>query len=140
VGFDVDAGRVRIYGDGDRPVRYIATADVARVAGSCAVEPRGRGAIPVGGPAAVSQLEAVELVERVANRKLALDFLSLEQIEHALKSTDDPLKQSYLGLYRGLALGDTPPDDWVNEFALTPTPLEACVERMWGAKMKRSLP
>ena len=140
VGFDVDAGRVRIYGDGDRPIRYIATADVARVAALCAAEPRGRGAIPMGGPGAYSQLEAVELVERVTNRKLALDYLSLGQIEHALAATADPLHQSYLGLYRGLAIGDAPPADWADAFGLTPTPLEACVERMWGANMKRSLP
>ena len=139
VGFDVDAGRVRIYGDGTRPIRYIATADVARVAALCAAEPRGRGAIPMGGPAAYSQLEVVDLVERVTNpdasrAKLTLDYLPLEQIEHALDSTVDPLKQSYLGLYRGLALGDSPPADWADEFGLTPTPLEACVERMWGGR------
>ena len=141
VGFDVDAGQVRIYGDGARPIRYIATADVARVAALCAAEPRGRGAIPMGGPEAYSQLEVVELAERVTHRKLTLDYLPLEQIERALTSTSDPLKQSYLGLYRGLALGDTPAADWANEFALTPTPLETCVESMWGvSRMKRSLP
>jgi uncharacterized protein YbjT (DUF2867 family) len=144
VGFDVDAGGVRIYGDGTRPIHYIATADVARVAALCAAEPRGRGAIPMGGPGAYSQLEAVELVERTLNRraarrdagrrKLTLDYLPLEQIERALESTADPLKQSYLGLYRGLALGDTPSADWADEFGLTPTPLEACVERMWGGE------
>jgi uncharacterized protein YbjT (DUF2867 family) len=154
VGFDVHAGRVRIYGDGDRPIRYIATADVARVAALCAAEPRGRGAIPMGGPEAYSQLEVVELVERATHRdagggRLTLDYLPLEQIERALTSTADPLKQSYLGLYRGLALGDTPAADWAEEFALTPTPLETCVQRMWGAendvarpvsRLERSLP
>ncbi len=140
VGFDVDAGQVRIYGNGDRPIRYVATVDVARVAALCAAEPRGRGAIPMGGPGAWSQLEAVELVERATKRKLALDYLSLEQIEQALETTTDPLKQSYLGLYRGLAKGDSPSADWADEFRLTPTPLETCVERMWGEKMKRSLP
>jgi uncharacterized protein YbjT (DUF2867 family) len=139
VGFDVDAGRVCIYGNGDRPIRYIATADVARVAALCAADPLGRGAIPMGGPAAWSQLEVVELIERLTNRKLALDYMSLEHIEHALESTADPLKQSYLGLYRGLAIGDSPPADWADEFGLTPTPLEACVEGMWGTQMKRSL-
>lgn len=130
VGFDVDAGRVRIFGDGTRPTRYIATADVARFAALCAAEPRGRGAVPMGGPAAHSQLEAVELVERVWDRKLALDYLPLEQIERALASTTDPLKKSYLGLYRGLAVGDAPSADWADPFGLTPTPLEACIGRM----------
>jgi uncharacterized protein YbjT (DUF2867 family) len=135
VGFDVDAGRVRIYGDGARPIRYIATADVARVAALCAAEPRGRGAIPMGGPEAYSQLEVVELVERVTGRKLTLDYLPLEQIERALTSTSDPLKQSYLGLYRGLARGDTPAVDWADEFELTPTPLGTCVQNMLGRSL-----
>jgi uncharacterized protein YbjT (DUF2867 family) len=135
VGFDVDAGRVRIFGDGTRPIRYIATADVARVAALCAADTRGRGAIPMGGPEAHSQLEAVEFVERVTGRKLTLDYLPLEQIERALTSTPDPLKQSYLGLYRGLALGDTPSADWADDFALTPTPLETCVHNMLGRSL-----
>lgn len=137
VGFDVDAGRVRIYGDGTRPVRYVATVDVARVAALCAAEPRGRGAIPMGGPREYSQLEAVERVERTTNSTLSLDYLPLEEIERTLRLTADPLKQSYLGLYRGLAIGDTPSADWANEFGLSPTPLEACIERMWAGRSAR---
>jgi hypothetical protein len=92
----------------------------------------------MGGPGAHSQLGVVELVERVTNRKLALEYLSLEQIERALQATADPLKQSYLGLYRGLALGDVPTADWASEFGLTPTRLEACIERMWEAQGARA--
>jgi uncharacterized protein YbjT (DUF2867 family) len=132
VGFDVAASRVKIYGDGTRPISYVATADVAHLAATCAAEPRGRGAIPMGGPNAYSQLEAVEMAERLTNKKLVLDYMTLDQIESAMSSTADPLKQSYLGLYRGLAIGDTPGTGWASEFGMTPTPLEACLERMWG--------
>ncbi|MEP7243090.1 MAG: NmrA family NAD(P)-binding protein [Gammaproteobacteria bacterium] len=140
VGFEVDAGRVRVYGDGAQPIRFVATSDVARVAALCAVESRGLGAVPMGGPEAYSQLEVVKLVERTTNRKLALEYMSLEQIERALKSTADPLKQAYLGLYRGLALGDTPSADWAGQFGLTPTRLETYVESMWGAESNVARP
>jgi len=132
VGFDIQKGRVCIYGDGTRPTRYVATADVACLAALCASEPLGRGAIPMGGPKAYSQLEVVELVERLTNKKLMLDYMSLDQIESAMSSTADPLKQSHLGLYRGLAIGDSPSIDWADEFRMMPTPIEACLESMWA--------
>jgi uncharacterized protein YbjT (DUF2867 family) len=138
VGFDVPSGRVRIYGDGTRPIGYVATQDVARVAALCASGPLGRGAVPMGGPEAYSQLEVVKLVERLTNQTLALDYMPLDQIENALSASADPLKQSYLGLYRGLALGDCPSADWADEFGMTPTPLRACLERMWAVDRRVS--
>jgi len=66
------------------------------------------------------------------NKPLALDYMSLAQIEGALHSSTDPLKQSYLGLYRGLALGDCPSADWAQVFGIAPTSLPTCLEHMWG--------
>jgi hypothetical protein len=85
----------------------------------------------MGGPTTYSQLEVVQLVERLTDRKLMLDYMSLDQIDSALVASTDPLKQSYLGLYRGLAVGDCPSADWAAEFGMTPTPLQACLQRMW---------
>jgi uncharacterized protein YbjT (DUF2867 family) len=132
VGFDVSTGRARIYGDGTQSINYVATSDVARLAAFCATATRGRGAIPMGGPNAYSQLDVVKLAERLTNKEFVLDYMSLDQIESAMNSTADPLKQSHLGLYRGLAVGDTPSVDWADEFGMTPTPVESCVERIWG--------
>jgi uncharacterized protein YbjT (DUF2867 family) len=133
VGFDIRSGRVRIYGDGTCPVRYVGSADVAHLAALCACDALGHGAIAMGGPMAYSQLEVVQLVERLTNRTLALDYMPLDEIDRALSASTDPLKQSYLGLYRGLATGDCPSTDWADEFGVTPTPLRACLERMWAA-------
>jgi uncharacterized protein YbjT (DUF2867 family) len=133
VGFDIPAGRARIYGDGTRPISYVGTTDVAQLAALCAADVVGHGAIPMGGPMAYSQLQAVQLVEHLTARKLVLDFLPLDQIDSALVASADPLKQSYLGLYRGLAVGDCPSADWAAEFGMTPTPLQACLERMLAA-------
>jgi len=132
VGFDMSKQRARIYGDGTRPINYVATADVAKVAALCAAGKQGHGAIPMGGPKAYSQLEIVEMAERIVENRLILDYLSLEEIESAMRAADDPLKQSHLGLYRGLALGDTPSIEWAEKFGLQPTSVEACFRRMWG--------
>jgi uncharacterized protein YbjT (DUF2867 family) len=135
VGFDIQSGRVRVYGDGTRPIGYVSTSDVARFAALCASDPRGRGAIPMGGPGAYSQLEVVTLAERLTSRTLVLDYMSLDQIEGAMsRSAADPLKQSYLGLYRGLAVGDCPSAAWADEVGMTPTPLPECLEMMWGGR------
>lgn len=131
VGFDVARGRVRIFGDGTRPVSYVATADVAHLAAACALRFEGSGVLPMGGPRAWSQLEAVVHVERLVGRRLALDHLTLEEIDNAMRQTADPLKQSYLGLYRGLAVGDPIDHDWWTPFGLVPTPLESCLQAMF---------
>lgn len=133
VGFDIASGRARIYGDGTCPIGYVGTADVAHLAALCASDFRGYGAIPMGGSTTYSQLEVVKLAERLTDRKLMLDYMPLDQIESALRASADPLKQSYLGLYRGLAVGDCPSADWANEFGMTPMPLQACLQRMWTA-------
>lgn len=132
VGVDVAAGRARIFGDGTQPVSYVATADVARLAACCAAAPRGLGAIPMGGPEDFTQLEVVEMLERLTNKKLALEYMSLEQIEGTMRRTTDPLKQSHLGLYRGLAIGDPLSTDWASPFGLTPTTVETCLRQMLG--------
>jgi len=75
----------------------------------------------------------VKLVEHLTNKTLVLDYMPLDQIENALGASADPLKQSYIGLYRGLAMGDCPSVDWADEFGMTPTPLRACLESMWAA-------
>lgn len=133
VGFDIPSGRARIYGDGTRPIGYVGTRDVAQLAALCASDVVGHGAIPMGGPMAYSQLDVVKLVERLTNKTLVLDYMPLDQIEGALRTSADPLKQSYLGLYRGLALGDCPSADWADAFGMTPTPLQTCLECMWAA-------
>jgi uncharacterized protein YbjT (DUF2867 family) len=138
VGFDIEGGRVRIFGDGKRPIRYVATADVARLAAQCAMESRGHGLIPMGGPQAVSQLEAVALAERLIGRSFALSHVSLDEIEAAMRRVSDPLQQSYLGLYRGLAMGDMPSFAWANDFGLPPTSLETCLKRMWRLEREGS--
>ncbi|MEO1280968.1 MAG: NmrA family NAD(P)-binding protein [Pseudomonadota bacterium] len=134
VGFDMEAGRIQIYGDGKRPIRYVATKDVAQLAAYCAMQPHGYGAIPMGGSKAYSQLEAVELAERMTNKKFKLNYMSLDQIDSAMSQAEDPLKQSYLGLYRGLAVGDTPSARWSDDFKMTPTRLDVCLEEMLGAQ------
>lgn len=131
VGFNIEKAQARIYGDGTCPISYVATADVARLAALCASEPIGYGTIPMGGPKPYTQLEAIELAERLTCKKFMLDYMPLDQIESAMNKTDDSLKQSHLGLYRGLAIGDIPSSSWSKLFEMTPTPLDTCFKQMW---------
>ena len=58
VGFDVGAGKVKIYGTGEAKVSYISLEDVAgAVIASLDNERAGKKAIPIGEPRAYSQLE-----------------------------------------------------------------------------------
>ena len=69
VGFDPGNGTVTLYGEGTQPVSYIATADVAAFAVASLTAPAARNAVlELGGPEALSQLEAKEVFEEVLGR------------------------------------------------------------------------
>ncbi len=131
VGFDVKQRRVRIFGDGMRPISYIATADVSLAAAKCGLSLAGNAVLSMGGPRAISQLEAVDLAERITGDKMMLEYMSLDEIESTMSRTTDPLKQSYLGLYRGCARGDVAAVEWASTLGITPTPLDAWANETW---------
>ena len=64
LGFDYAGGTVRIYGDGTNTMSWVSYKDVARVAAAALDQPAARNAtIDVGGPAALSPREVVEIFE-----------------------------------------------------------------------------
>jgi uncharacterized protein YbjT (DUF2867 family) len=133
VGFDTAAGKVRIYGDGKAKVSYISLEDVAAAAAACVDHPAvSRQAIPMGGPRAYSQLEAVELVERATGKQLEREHMVALEIEAARAAAGDPVTATFLGLFAGLAGGDNTPADWSQTLGLTATPLEEWVRRSFA--------
>src|SRR5206468_7505479 len=69
VGFDAAGGKVKIYGEGNGKVSYIALEDVAKAVVACVDNAStSRQAIPIGGPAALSQLDAIALAEKTTGR------------------------------------------------------------------------
>jgi NADH dehydrogenase len=107
LGFDPRNGDVRIYGSGDAIVSYISAMDVAEfgVAAATRIYPEKKTILELGGPEAISQLDAVRIFEGVLQRKLSLQFVSEEALRLQHQSSD-PLQKSFGALMLGYAHGD----------------------------------
>jgi len=109
VGWDVAAGKVRVYGRGDAPISYISIGDVAELAVLAATRPEVEGRVlPLGGPAPVSQLEAVRIFEEAAGRRLKVQHLPVPVIRalSLLIRPFDPITSSLMALGAAVAGGD----------------------------------
>lgn len=125
VGFDMGSGKIQIYGNGMSKVSYVALDDVARATVACVDNPKVvRMVLSIGGPRAISQLDAVALAENATGRKMQLEFMSTEQIAAARNETKDSLTGSFLALFEGLARGDEIPNDWTETLGVRPRSME----------------
>jgi uncharacterized protein YbjT (DUF2867 family) len=114
LGFDPASGSARIYGSGEAKVSYISAFDVAEFAAAAATRAEtGHQVIEMGGPDAVSQLDAVRLFEEALKKKFTLDFVPLAALQAQHKSTD-PLQRTFAALTLGYAQGDVIPKSRVN--------------------------
>ena len=68
--FDMAAGKVSVIGHGNTPRRWIAIDDVAALMAAVAVEADPPAMLTVGGPEAMTKMEAVALAEQLTRRKL----------------------------------------------------------------------
>lgn len=69
LGFDVAAGKARIFGDGTAPMSWISMVDVAAYAVKSIEDPRmANRAIPLGGPEALSPNEVVTIFSELSGR------------------------------------------------------------------------
>ena len=130
VGFDTGNGKIRIYGDGNAKVSYVALEDVAKAMIASLDNPKAsRKAIPIGGPKAISQLDALALFENATGRKMQVEFMTADQIAGARKDTKDSLMGSFLGLFDSLAKGDEVPAGWTETLGATPQSMEDWVSK-----------
>lgn len=107
VGFDPGNGTVTLYGEGTKPVSYIATADVAAFAVASLTAPAARNAVlELGGPEALSQVEAKEVFEEVLGRPVATQSVPVEALQGQLAAATDPMQQSFTALMLCVAKGD----------------------------------
>jgi uncharacterized protein YbjT (DUF2867 family) len=103
---DPIACTARIYGDGNRKIRYVAVGDVAELAVQSLTNPAANDAvIPLGGPEEISQREAVEAFEKASGRKFALTELSEESLEAQWQGATDPFQRTFAALMLGVARG-----------------------------------
>jgi uncharacterized protein YbjT (DUF2867 family) len=107
LGFDPRSGSARIYGSGEAKVSYISAFDVADFAVAAATkEQRDKNTVlEMGGPEALSQLDAVRIFEQALGRKVQLEFLPAEVIQQQHASTD-PLQKTFAALMLAYVNGD----------------------------------
>ena len=135
VGFDVAGGTVRVYGDGHSRISYISLEDVATAVVACVENPATSGrAIPIGGPQAYSQLEAIELVERATGKTLVREHMTSEQIKAARAGAADPMGATFLGLFDAVSRGDEIPPASTHALGVRAVSLHEWVGRTFGSR------
>lgn len=107
LGFDPVNGTVRIYGSGEAKVSYITSANVVDFAAVAATReyPHKNTTLEMGGPEALSQIEAVQIFERVLNKRAKTEHVPVEGLQAQQKSSD-PLQQTFGALMLAYAKGD----------------------------------
>jgi uncharacterized protein YbjT (DUF2867 family) len=107
LGFDVPNGQVVVYGSGGAPVSYISFSDVAQFAVLALGNPAAwHATIELGGPEAVTALQAVRIAEAVTGRSIEVQQVPEAALVAQYESADDPMQKSFLGLTLALSRGD----------------------------------
>jgi uncharacterized protein YbjT (DUF2867 family) len=103
---DPIACTARIYGDGNRKIRYVTVGDVAELAVQSLTNPAASNAVvTLGGPEEISQREAVAIFEKATGKKFTVTELSEESLEAQWQGATDPFQRTFSALMLGLARG-----------------------------------
>lgn len=135
LGFDVAAGKARIYGEGRAPISWVAREDVAEFAAAAVDSEEARNAtIEIGGPEAVSPLDAVALFESIAGHSIEVQTVGEAALQAQLASASTPHERSMVALMLAYARGNAiPMDDIAERFGLELTSLRDWAGRAIGA-------
>lgn len=135
LGFDVAAGRARIYGNGREPISWVARDDVAAFAAEAVDSEEARNAtLEIGGPEAIAPLDAVALFESVAGRRIEVEKVDEEGLRARFAAARAPQERSLVALMLAYARGNTVPmEDMAERFGLELTPLRHWAERTLGS-------
>jgi uncharacterized protein YbjT (DUF2867 family) len=107
VGFDAANAKAQVYGTGEDPLSLIALQDVAQFAVESLDNPVARNAtIALGGPEALSQLEIIQIYEKIGGRPFEVQHVPEEALQAQQEGTTDAMQQSFAGLMRWYARGD----------------------------------
>ncbi len=108
LGFDPEKGSARIYGSGEAKISYISAVDVAGFAAAAAVKKvdKRQTILEMGGPEAVSQLEAAGMFEQALQKKIAVEHVPWEALQQQHETATDPLQKTFAALMLGYAHGD----------------------------------
>ena len=107
LGFDAANGKVRLYGDGSRPISWISCRDVARAAAAAVTAGTARDTVvELGGPQALSQREVVRMFEAAGAGEIATESVPESALEAQMSAATDSLQKSFAGLMLQCAAGD----------------------------------
>lgn len=107
LGFDPTAGRVRIFGTGDRPVSWISLGNVAEFAVQCVDKPAAQNVtLELGGPDAVSPNDIVGIFEARVGRRLQVERVDVSALQAQFAGASDPVEKSFAALMLACAAGD----------------------------------
>lgn len=130
-GFDLAAGRARIFGAGREPISWVARDDVAEFAAAAVDSEEARNAtIEIGGPEAIAPLDAVALFEAMTGRKFEVESIDEAALRQQLAGARGAQERSLFALMLAYARGNAiPMDDVAERFGVELTPLRSWAER-----------
>ncbi len=106
LGFDYPNAKASIFGEGKNKVSWIAIKDVASFAVDSLDNPAAKNRIiELGGPEALSPLEAVKIFETAKGKKFELQFVPEEALKAQRDGAQDPLSESFSTLTLGVVNG-----------------------------------
>ena len=106
LGFDYPNRKATIYGDGTSTISWISYRDVAQLAVAALANPVALDAtLELGGPEALSPLEAVGIFERIGGQPFEVAHVPVEALQGQLAAASDPMQQSFSGLMLAYARG-----------------------------------
>lgn len=111
--FDMERGRVIVFGKGDARTRWVSADDVAALIAAVAVEPGAPELIEFGGPEPISRNEAITIAERLTGRPMKRQRIPRPILRlgmHLLSRPNDALA-SFFGLALMRDLADSTWDD-----------------------------
>ena len=106
LGFDYTNAKATVYGEGKNRISWIAIKDVASFAVASLDNPATKNrSIELGGPAALSPLEVVNIFEASHGKKFELQFVPEEALRAQKDAAQDPLSESFAALMLSFARG-----------------------------------
>ncbi len=106
LGFDPANHKATIYGNGNNKVSWIAIRDVAAFAvASLHNHDAVNSIIEIGGPEAISPLEAVKIFEEATGQTFDLQYVPEEGLRTQKELSNDPLQQTFVSLMLNLSGG-----------------------------------
>jgi uncharacterized protein YbjT (DUF2867 family) len=107
LGFDYNHSRIRIYGDGAKPISWVSYRDVAEFCIAPVLRSvASRSVLAVGGPESLTPLEVVKIFEEESGRGFEVETIPEARLREQLDSATDSLEKSFAGIMLRYAHGD----------------------------------